>query len=698
MRKTQFASILMISASLLHGCGGGGAAPPPQIATHLAVTTVSKTVTTGTALSVTVSALDNSGAAVRNYAGSVQFTSTDTQAVLPATTVLSSGTVVVQVTFKSAGTQTVTATDVANKLTAGTSGAITVSGGSALSITLGNLPDGVAGDVYNSRSCRFSGGGPNPTLYVPCGGVPLFATGGMEPYAWSWTAAPGSSLPPGLVLSNGSTICPFGTNTPFIMFQICGRPTTAGTYNLVVTVSDSASPPNKGSANYTIDVTNPPPPNINTNPAPAEGAINRPYQFRFSTTGGLGPLTWSETGALPPGLTLDSSGVLSGTPTSTGSFPVTLMVSDSLGRSANPQNFTLLVATHGFRSTGSMFGLVDVEGGTSGAREFHTATLLQDGKVLVVGGLTYVFSPRSGPRYTEVDSTELYDPVAGHFSARSGPGCYCHTATLLASGMVLIAGGYGDTSVGTSAEIYDPASGSLTPTVGTMAIARACHTATLLTDGKVLIAGGFDNTAELFDPATETFSSTGPMAITRQHHTATLLQSGKVLVTGGSGNTAELYDPTTGTFSSTGPMAGARSWHTATLLGDGRVLITGGTDGHSDLASAELYNPATGTFSSTTGSMAAARQQHTATLLNDGTVLVVGGYSASSLVERSAEVFDPTTQSFSGTGSLVTPRAAHTATLLNDGTVLVTGGTDNGAGSNLRFIISGILDSAEIYQ
>jgi len=96
--------------------------------------------------------------------------------------------------------------------------------------------------------------------------------------------------------------------------------------------------------------------------------------------------------------------------------------------------------------------------------------------------------------------------------------------------------------------------------------------------------------------------------------------------------------------------------------------------------------------------MAAARQQHTATLLNDGTVLVVGGYSASSSVERAAEVFDPTTGSFSGTGSLVTPRAAHTATLLNDGTVLVTGGTDNGAGSNLQFIISGILDSAEIYQ
>jgi len=467
---------------------------------------------------------------------------------------------------------------------------------------------------------------------------------------------------------------------------------------LVLTVSDSASPPSQGSANYTIDITNPPPPTINTNPAPAEGAVNLPYQFRFSTIGGLGPLTWSEIGALPPGLTLDSSGVLSGMPTSTGSFPVTLMVSDSLGRSANPQNFALRIVTHGFKSTGSMFG-VDLEGGRGGAREFHSATLLQDGKVLVAGGLTYVFSPFSGPRYTEVDSAELYDPAAAGFSPQSGPGRYCHTATLLTSGKVLLTGGYGGPTIGgsASAEIYDPASGTFAATAGSMATGRACHTATLLTSGKVLITGGSDNTAELFDPATEAFSSTGPMAVARQHHTATLLQSGKVLVTGGSDNGAELYDPTNGTFSPTGPMAAARSWHTATLLSNGKVLITGGTDGLADLTSAELYNPATGNFSPT-GSMATTRQQHTATLLNDGTVLVVGGYSASSSVERSAEVFDPTTGSFSGTGSLVTPRAAHTATLLNDGTVLVTGGTDNGAGSNLSFVISGILDSAEIYQ
>jgi galactose oxidase-like protein len=679
------------------GCGSGSTQSPPPIATHLSVTAALSTVTTDSALLITVNALDNSGGVVRSYAGTAQFTSTDSQALLPANTALSGGTANIQVTFKSSGTQTVTASDVAKKLSAGTSGTITVTGGAVLTVTSGSPPDGVAGDVYDAHSCRLSGGGPTPPTYVPCGGFPLFASGGMEPYAWSWTAAPGSSLPPGLLLSNGSTICPFGTNTPFIMFQICGRPTTAGTYHLVVSVSDSASPPNQGSANYTIDVTNPPPPTINTNPAPAEGAINLPYQFRFSTSGGLAPLTWSESGALPPGLTLDSFGTLSGTPTMTGPFPVTLMVSDSLGRSANPQNFTLLVGTHGFKSTGSMFG-VDLEGGLGGAREFHTATLLQDGRVLVAGGLTYVFSPFSGPRYTEVDSAELYDPTAGGFSPRIGPARHCHTATLLTSGKVLITGGYGATSVGASAEIYDPASGTFAATTGSMATGRACHTATLLTDGKVLIAGGSDNTAELFDPATETFSSTGPMLVARQHHTATLLHGGKVLVTGGSDNSAELYDPTTGIFSATGPMAAVRSWHTATLLNDGRVLLTGGTDGNTDLTSAELYNPSAGTFSTTTGSMATARQQHTATLLNDGTVLVVGGYSASLLVERSAEVFDPTTGSFSGTGSLVTARAAHTATLLNDGTVLVTGGTDNGAGSSLSFIISGIVASAEIYQ
>ena len=153
---------------------------------------------------------------------------------------------------------------------------------------------------------------------------------------------------------------------------------------------------------------------------------------------------------------------------------------------------------------------------------------------------------------------------------------------------------------------------------------RGDHTATLLANGKVLIAGGADQdptgtglaSAELYDPSTGTFTQTGSMAVGRFLHTATLLQNGKVLIVGGALTstsdpvaTAEVYDPATGIFTMTGAMATAREQHTATLLADGRVLIVGGTTstGTGDpTATVEVYDPSTGSFS-VTGSMAEAR-------------------------------------------------------------------------------------------
>lgn len=568
--------------------------------------------------------------------------------------------------------------------------AITIAVNTGILSIDGPLPSGVAGSTYAPQLCQLHG------VYTRCFGRALSATGGASPYSFSWAAAPGSSLPPGLVLQDGTTLCPFGTRWEPFLFQICGTPTTAGTYNVVVTVKDSAA--NQASATFPIDIENPPPPTINVNPSPALGAINLPYSFGFTTTGGLKPLSWSETGALPPGLSLTSDGTLSGTPTTVGSFPITAMAADSLGRNASPQTFTITIADHGFEATGTM--------GTN--REMHTATLLADGRVLIAGGLTVdVWNSY----YAPVSKGELYDPAAGTFSPPHSMihSRYCHTATLLTSGKILITGGY-DTSVRTppgnlpiaTAEIFDPANGAFSVT-GSMVSSHACHTATLLTSGKVLIAGGSaagfgdSNTAELYDPATGTFSTTGPMAVARQGHTATLLPSGKVLVTGGPDNTAELYDPVTGMFSSTGSMAIARTSHAATLLADGKVLVTGGADN-----SAEIYDPASGTFSST-GSMSVARSSHTATLLNDGTVLVAGGYSSSAphptTVERSAELYDPVAGAFRATGGPVIARASHTATLLNNGLVLLTGGTDDGTGTDLNVLLTfGILGSAELYQ
>jgi hypothetical protein len=149
----------------------------------------------------------------------------------------------------------------------------------------------------------------------------------------------------------------------------------------------------------------------------------------------------------------------------------------------------------------------------------------------------------------------------------------------------------------------------------------------------LLGAAGHTLTA-LAQPA-GTFTMTGSMSVPRVGHTATPLLNGKVLICGGSSQfsslgtvwaSAELYDPATGTFTATGNMTTPRWYHTATLLATGKVLIAGGTvsanpDGSSVLAGAELYDPATGTFTATAG-LTTARLRSVATLLNDGRVLI----------------------------------------------------------------------------
>jgi hypothetical protein len=288
-------------------------------------------------------------------------------------------------------------------------------------------------------------------------------------------------------------------------------------------------------------------------------------------------------------------------------------------------------------------------GNLHGGRQNHTATLLSDGRVLVAGGFTYDF-PQG-----VLKSAELYDPATGAWSqtADMGVARYGHTATLLSNGKVLVVGGGGRVRYH-RAELYDPDTATWSFT-GPLAWLIDRHTATLLQDGEVLIAGGenfftgeVSHFAVLYGVANGLWNQTGNLANRRQFHTATLLSDGTVLVAGGSNYnndrhtlvSAELYDPLSATWSLTRPLHDARSDHTATLLPSGEVLVAGGQFDFNETTSCEEYDPINQTWGGT-GPLNVARIFHTATLLPNGRVLVAGGANFNDGELASAELFDP---------------------------------------------------------
>jgi hypothetical protein len=323
-------------------------------------------------------------------------------------------------------------------------------------------------------------------------------------------------------------------------------------------------------------------------------------------------------------------------------------------------------------------------------RAWHTATLLRDGQVLLAGGWQYN-GPTSPPTY--FDTAELWNPATGHNSATGSMaiGRNRHTASLLADGTVLIAGGWGGDWAGemlASAEIYQPASGTFTST-GSLATARYDHTATVLPDGQVLIAGGIADgqpiaAAELYDPLRGVFTATASLIQPRWGHTATLLDNGTVLIVGGRQSadahlaSAEIYDPANGAFHLTGNMSEARFGHSATHLGGGRVLVAGGqTELALPLDSSEIYDRASGTFTMA-ARLRTARSGHSATLAACQ-VLIAGGWSDLGVL-TSSELYDDQAGEFRYGGDLAAPRSQHSATVLFDGTVLVAGGFTTPAG------------------
>ena len=340
------------------------------------------------------------------------------------------------------------------------------------------------------------------------------------------------------------------------------------------------------------------------------------------------------------------------------------------------------------------------------ARKFHSAELLQDGRVLVVGGQDREFKPLA--------SAELYDPQTGTWNTTGSMSVprRDHNTVLLPDGRVLAMGGLDEDRKGlSSAEVYDPQTGEWSP-VPNMTVARRGHAALPLADGRVLVFGGrqiavtlLDSDSlqivETFDPATGEWSNISDMLSGHIGLEAVVLGDGRVLVTGGltttgaetasaiqsdsagddAGTTGrsprtslpEMYDPTAGEWLAAGFARGTMS-HTLTLLRDGLVVQAGGFGGiaAAGVPGMEMFDPRSDTWE-TGPPMAEGRMFHTATLLEDGKLLVVGGTGVEGNL-RSAEVFDPTAKTWSPAGRTSVARAGHTATLLQDGTVLVAGG------------------------
>jgi hypothetical protein len=314
------------------------------------------------------------------------------------------------------------------------------------------------------------------------------------------------------------------------------------------------------------------------------------------------------------------------------------------------------------------------------ARANHTATLLPDGRVLVIGGLNIVSGSNSA-----LTSIEIYDPKTRSFTAAGDlkDARYDHTATLLRDGTVLIAGGRnGGGGWLYSAEIYDPKAGT-TRYTGNLKSARAAASAVLLDSGLVLIVGGESfsgvvTSAEIYDPSTGVFSRTDTQF--GGFVTATKTADGRVLIAGGGSDTwlavsaTTTYDPTGNLFTQTAMMQVPRTAATACLLPSGQVLIVGGyDDGKQVNATAEIYDPAGGDFKLMT--LADARVHNTTTVLGDGSVLIVGGqdgYPGDPIA--TVERLDPVNGISNPIGTMSFARMGHTATLLNDGSILIVGG------------------------
>jgi hypothetical protein len=298
------------------------------------------------------------------------------------------------------------------------------------------------------------------------------------------------------------------------------------------------------------------------------------------------------------------------------------------------------------------------------AQRYHGARL-STGEALFVGGEAHDHAAAPSAYLFDEDPGEWNPtasppiPQSSHNSGR-----HAAQLVGLLSGRLLYVGGYnnhGGFPAFTSAELYEPTTGLWSPTAS-MATGRLIFAAARLPSGGAIATGGWAATdpsaavyasTELYDAVAFTWTPGPAMSTPRSGHEAVALPSGKVLVMGGfpSGASgvgalasAEIYDPATNSWQPTAPMGTARAYHGATLLSDGRVLVAGGLASRGDysavLSSSELFSPMTGTWSGA-GAMAVPRARMSVTPLADGRALVAGGRTLGEAVLASAELFAP---------------------------------------------------------
>lgn len=261
-----------------------------------------------------------------------------------------------------------------------------------------------------------------------------------------------------------------------------------------------------------------------------------------------------------------------------------------------------------------------------------TTTLLLDGRVLVTGGFGRPFQYES----SAIASAEVWDPVTSTFlqtgsmaTARVG-----HTATLLPDGRVLVVGGAGPQGEAAEAEVWDPQTEAFSR-AGALAHPRMGHAATLLLDGRVIVAGGVDmvtgegfSVVEVWDPSARSFEGAIALLDAPKSVSLTRLASGTVMMAAAfvapSGYRGVVFwGPSGVPRQQSAEMAQHRDAHTATLLADGRVMVAGGRSRGGDvLDSVELWDPDDGLFHDT-APLSRPVANHTAVLLADGRVLIV---------------------------------------------------------------------------